>query len=963
MFNTSRSLISDKNMIPQEYPSGIVTFLFTDLEDSTRLWEEFPAEMKIALARHDAILTSQVNEGNGMIVKTTGDGLHAVFSSPQDAIEVVVAAQLALKSENWDETEPLRVRMALHSGEAEQRGGDYYGSVVNRAARIMGVAAGEQILISEATANLAGDQMPKHVAILDLGEHYLRGLNRPEQLFQVLHPDLPADFPPLKTLGNIPNNIPAEITSFIGRENELAELNQLLTPEMEINRLVTLTGPGGTGKTRLALQSAKSMFDNYPHGVWLAELAPVTDPLQVIQAVASPMGIRDQGARPLELMVADHLRSQQALLVLDNCEHLIDECARLAELLLRTCPKLHILASSRESFGIVGEQPYRVRSLSLPPVDNNIGVNELAQFEAVRLFTERAREVKPGFALDAKNSQDISQICHRLDGIPLAIELAAARVRVLSPKQIADRLDDRFRLLTGGSRTALPRQRTLQALIDWSYDLLPAEESTLLCRLSAFTNGWTLDAAEAVTGFKPLEPYQVLDLLEQLVNKSLVVAEETELGMRYFMLESIRQYAQEKLADRGDSNELRDRHLSFFLRETMEAHQSLMDLQPPGDWGQRFKPEADNFRTAWAWAIEEDLEKAIRFSSSFTSGWSQVIPIIEVHQYQQSVLALAEDHPLYVSSDALLENRILFGRALISAAHVASSTRNLPLGVELASRSAVIAEEVDDRATLAFANTIVKMGSGFTGGKETIQQWLDEGYDFVMQYGYKFHKAICLAWWGTANFFVTGLYTQESQEKWDKGMEMLVRSGDLWSQGSLLQVAADIKLFLGETDRAKRMAEQVLEIYSELGDDSAATPVRSLLADLARQQSDLVKATRLYRETIIGWRDSGRADAGVRTMESLAYTMHAVAGEEQGDKRQARLTYAAKLLGAADAIRQRINRPVNFVDKAEYERELAEIKEEVGTSVFQSAWEEGQSLDLDAAVLLAIEDPFLQSTS
>jgi hypothetical protein len=324
---------------------------------------------------------------------------------------------------------------------------------------------------------------------------------------------------------------------------------------------------------------------------------------------------------------------------------------------------------------------------------------------------------------------------------------------------------------------------------------------------------------------------------------------------------------------------------------------------------------------------------------------------------------LAENHPRYTNTNAEIEYRWLLGRALIGTAHVASGTRNLRLGVEYASRSAAVAEEVDDRATLAFANTIVKMGAGFTGGKETIESWLDEGYDFVMQYGHNFHKAICQAWWGSANFFVTGQYTQESQERWDKGMAMLVRSGDLWSQGSLLQVAADIKLFLGEADQAKRMAEQVLEIYTELEDDYAATPARSLLADLARKQGDLTQATRLYRETIIGWRDSGRADAGVRTMESLAYIMHAEAQEEDSDQQQARLAYAAKLLGAADAIRQRINRPVNFVDKYEYERELAEIKEEAGETAFQSAWQEGQTLDLDQAVILAIEDPFPPSNS
>jgi tetratricopeptide (TPR) repeat protein len=328
---------------------------------------------------------------------------------------------------------------------------------------------------------------------------------------------------------------------------------------------------------------------------------------------------------------------------------------------------------------------------------------------------------------------------------------------------------------------------------------------------------------------------------------------------------------------------------------------------------------------------------------------------VEVHQYQQSVLALVEKDPRFSSLDAD-EDRILLGRVLLGAASVASGTRNLSLGVEFAARSAAIAEEVDDRPTLAFANTIVYMGTGFTGGKETIQDWLDEIYDYVMQYGHNFHQAIALAWWGSANFFVTGQYTQESREKWDKGMAMLVRSGDLWSQGSLLQVAADIKLFLGETDQAKRMAEQVLDIYAELDDEYAATPARSLLADLARQQGDLEKATRLYRETIIGWRDSGRADAGVRTMESLAYVMHALAHEENGEMKHVRLVYAAKLLGAAAAIRENINRPVNFVDKDEYERETAEIRGEIGEALFQSAWRKGQAMDLDQAVMLATEE-------
>ncbi len=947
------------NFNQEEYPTGVVTFLFTDLEDSTYLWEEYPTEMKSALARHDTILELSVDEGKGKIVKTTGDGLHAVFHSPIDAIQAVVTAQKSIQTEEWGSTGPLRVRMALHSGEAEFRGGDYYGSVVNRAARIMGSAAGEQILVSAATADLTGDQMPTGVTLLDLGEHYLRGLNRPEGLYQVLHPDLPAEFPPLKTMGTIPNNLPVETTSFIGRETELTELNQLLTHENGNLRLITLTGPGGTGKTRLAVQSARGVLDRYQHGIWFVELAPVVEPAQVIQAIASPMGVRDQGARPLEQMVTDHLRNQTVLIVLDNCEHLIDECARLADLLLQSCPELHVLASSRESFGIGGEQPYRVKSLSLPPAPEELTIDQLSKFEAIRLFVDRAIQINPGFDLNVNNAQEIAQICLRLDGIPLAIELAAARARVLSPEQIAERLDDRFRLLTGGSRTALPRQRTLQALIDWSYDLLPEDERTLICRLSAFVNGWTLDAAESVAGYDPLETYQVLDLLEQLVNKSLVVTEKTDLGMRYSMLESIRQYAQEKLAESGDGKTMRDRHLAFFLNQSLDAHKNLLELNPPGDWGVRFKPEADNFRLAWAWALEEDLEKAIKFSSSFTSGWNQVLPIVEVLQYQQSVFTQAEIHPLFKDQDAPKENRLLLGRALLGISHIASGTRNLRLGVEYAARSAVVAEEIDDLPTLAFANTIVKMGSSFTGGKEAIQEWLDGDFDFVMQHGHNFHKAICMAWWGSANFLVTGQYPQESQEKWDKGMAMLVRSGDLWSQGSLLQVAADIKLFLGEVDKAKRMAEQVLEIYTELEDVYAATPARSLLADLARKEGDLVNANRLYRVTITGWRDSGRPEASVRTMESLAYVAHALVQEEEKDRRFSLLVYAAKIMGSADAIRQIINRPVNFVDIEEYERELDEIKQELGEIEFESAWQAGQSLDLDDAVLLALEAPDL----
>jgi predicted ATPase len=463
----------------------------------------------------------------------------------------------------------------LHTGQAEWREGDYYGSAVNRADRIMSVTSGGLILLSAVTAELVGDLLPEGTKLRNLGQHRLRSLDRPERIYQLVHPDLPADFPPLKSSVTIPNNLPAQMTSFIGRGEELEQVKRLLisgesmedgTTDINSHRLITLTGPGGTGKTRLSLQVAGDLLNHFPDGVWLVELAQVAEPGLVAQAVAAALGLQEQPGRPLIAMLADSLRRKKLLLILDNCEHVIDTSAQVASVLLPSCPALTILASSREALGIAGERAYRVRSLPLPSDGTDLSIQELADFAAIRLFVNRAKAVKTEFALTPENAPAVLQICQRLDGIPLAIELAAARARVLSPQQIANRSDDRFRLLTGGSRTALPRQRTLQALIDWSYDLLSEPECSLLRRLSVFSGGWTLDAAEVITGTEPIEAYEVLDLLEQLVNKSLVVAEETDWGLRYRLLETVRQYAQEKLAAKYEASAVRDRHLAYFVK-------------------------------------------------------------------------------------------------------------------------------------------------------------------------------------------------------------------------------------------------------------------------------------------------------------------------------------------------------------------------------------------------------------
>jgi class 3 adenylate cyclase len=484
-------------------PTGTVTFLFTDIEGSTRLWEQHPEAMEAALIRHDELAARIIQQHEGSLVKHRGEGdsLFAVFARAADAVAAALTLQQVLRAEPWPATEghpegmPLQVRVALHTGDAAFRDGDYFGAAVNRCARLRAVAHGGQILLSSATQELVRDALPEEIRFQDLGEHRLRDLARPERVFQLLHPDLPADFPPLSSLNTLPNNLPQQVTSFIGREKEMAEVRRLLST----TRLLTLTGSGGTGKTRVSLQVAADLLEGDGDGVWLVELAPLADPSLVSQAVATALGVREEPGKPLSQTLVEFLKPKRLLLLLDNCEHLLSACAELAGLILRSCPGVQILATSREGLNIPGETTYRLPSLSLPdPRQLPSTVESVSQYEAVRLFIDRATAAVPAFAVTNQNAPAVAQLCVRLDGIPLAIELAAARVKAMSVEQINGRIADMFRLLTGGSRTALPRQQTLRAAIDWSYDLLSEKEKILLRRLSVFAGGWALEAAEQV---------------------------------------------------------------------------------------------------------------------------------------------------------------------------------------------------------------------------------------------------------------------------------------------------------------------------------------------------------------------------------------------------------------------------------------------------------------------------------
>ncbi|HYR00655.1 MAG TPA: adenylate/guanylate cyclase domain-containing protein [Casimicrobiaceae bacterium] len=571
-----------------------VTLLFTDVEGSSRLWEREPTRMAAAIARHDALARAAIEARRGRVVKTMGDGVHAVFGAAVDALHAALALELALADPAATDGLALAVRCGMHTGSAERRDNDYFGSAVNRAARIAGAAHGGQILLSQATVESIREQLPPGVTLRDLGRVRLRDLASPEHVYQAVHPRLREDFPALRSLESTPNNLPQQVTSFVGRERGQAEVRKLLAQAP----LLTLLGMGGLGKTRLSLQVAADVLDEFPDGVWFVELAPVADARLVPQAVASVLGVMEEAGRPVIEALVKFVRERELLVILDNCEHLVHACADLAKQLLQAGSRLKLLASSREHLRVPGEVTYPVQALAVPDSREAAAPDALVRYEAVRLFVDRAQAVRPDFAVSAENAPAIVDICRRLDGIPLALELAAARVRSLPVEAIAERLDDRFRLLTRGARTDLPRQQTLRALIDWSYDLLDSPEKAVFERLAVFAGGFTLEAAETVAQGGAIRHDDVLDLVSALVDKSLVELDAG--GTRYRMLETVREYAQQGLVAAEDADAVRTRHLDHYLALAIEAHPQLWGREQ-GKWLSRLDLERENFLAAHAW--------------------------------------------------------------------------------------------------------------------------------------------------------------------------------------------------------------------------------------------------------------------------------------------------------------------------------------------------------------------------
>ena len=991
-------------------PSGTITFLFTDIEGSTRLWEQHPEQMRTALARHDTILREAIESNNGHVFKTVGDAFCAVFHTAPDALQTALAAQQALHAEAWPAETPLRVRMALHTGAAQERDHDYFGPPVNRVARLLSLGYGGQTLVSEVTQSLVIEGPSEGCRLLSLGEHRLRDLSHPETVFQLLHPVLPADFPPLKSLDSLPNNLPRQLTSFVGREKEIEEVKALLAR----TRLLTLTGSGGSGKTRLALQVAADLLDAFPEGVWVAELAPLADPTLVTQTVATALGIHEQAGQNLLQTVTDYLKSRTLLLLLDNCEHLLSACVQLAASLLRSCPQVKVLATSREALGIAGEQTYRVPSLSLPDLKQTLTVETLLQSEAVRLFTERALLVQSDFVVRPHSVVALGQLCSRLDGIPLAIELAAARVRSLSVEEINARLDSRFRLLTGGNRAALPRQQTLRALVDWSYDLLSAPERGLLCRLSVFAGGWVLEAAEAVCEGGEIEAWEVLDLLTSLVDKSLVVYEEREGAARYRLLETVRQYGMERLAQSGDAEEVRGRHRDYFLGLAEAAEPQLAGPEQ-GMWLARLEVEHDNLRAALSWcgAEEEGAEAGLRLAGALCRFWDVRGYLGMGRTYLGEALEregasgrtkerakalngagnLAKNQGDYEAARLLHEESLAIRRELGDTRGVAVSLHNLGFVAEqqgdyekaraLHEECLVIRRELRDKRGIAHSLLHLGNAASYQGDPAAARTLYEESLAIARELGDT---------WGVATSLGNmGIMAQE-QGNYEAGRllheeslairrEMGDKQGIAWSLGNLGFVAEQ----QGDYEKARTLQEESLTLFRELEDKRGIADSLHNLGNAAYYQGDYEAARGTHEESLALRREMGdkrgiahslhnlgnvaycRGDyAAARTLYDESMTMRQELGDRRGItvvlEATARLKAmegqperAARLLATAEALREAIQAPLPPNEREQYDRVLASVREALTEEAFSTAWEEGRTMTMEQVVAYARE--------
>jgi predicted ATPase/class 3 adenylate cyclase len=866
--------------------TGTITFLLTDIEASTRNWEASEAEMRQALGRHDALLSRIIDEHGGRVLTERGEGdsFFALFPVASDAVAAALDLQRALAREPWPERAPIRVRIAIHTGEA---GPDHRGPEANRGARLRSIAHGGQILLSAPTATLVRGRLPDGASLEDLGLHRLRDLTIPERVFQLVHADIPASFPPLASLDTFRHNLPVQVASFVGRAAELTTVMRLLRE----HRLVTLTGSGGAGKTRLALQVSAELLGEFGDGVWFADLAPISDPGLVPATVAAAAGIAEIPGRSLAGTLAENLAGRQTLLVIDNCEHLVTAVSDLADHLLRHASGTRILATSREGLNIPGEVVWRVPSLSMPPARTAARAESVARFESVQLFRDRAVALQPRFALTDENAGVVAEICRRLDGLPLAIELAAARVKVLSPEDLLRRLEHRFSLLTGGSRTALPRQQTLRATVDWSHAMLGAAERVLFRRLSIFAGGFDLRPCEAICGGDPLASEDVLELLAQLVDKSLVIAEPDEHGaVRYSLLESLRQYGRERLTEAGEADQLADAHLRYFLTMAEQAREHRFEAGPAGLAA--LERELENLRGALDWSRSAHPDEELQLAGALAWFW--------------------EFHTVHASEGWARLARALAGRAerTPAVARALSGAVNLAGWCGDAAEAAALAER-------------------------SIQIWRELRDDREL--------GLALEALGWARFW--GGDDQGALGPMEESVACMRRAGDRRLVNRATLALGQVLVALGDVETAEPLARDALAIGRQLGAPLDIHLSLHYLGDCALDRGNGDDAATWYRQSMTAALDYGDVASAAVEMEGLAMALAAQGRHEPAIRLGAAAAARMEALGLNDS-------GILFWNRLK-ERFLAPVRDAVGVPMAAALEAEGRAMGWEAAVAAA----------
>jgi predicted ATPase/class 3 adenylate cyclase/Tfp pilus assembly protein PilF len=998
-----------------------VTLLFTDIEGSTSLWEKHPQAMRMALRRHDELLREAIETQGGEVFKTIGDAFCAVFPSASDALVAAMEAQKRLASETWPADTVLKVRMALHTGTVERRDNDYFGAAVNRVARLLSIGHGGQILLSSTAREMLGETLPEGVSLRELGSHRVKGVEQPIVVFETRHPAFAQEFPALRSLSACPNNLPQQLTSFIGRGKERAEIKELLGKA----RLLTLTGLGGSGKTRLALEVASEVLSDYPDGVWLVELAALSEASLLPHRVLGALGVREEPGKIGTETLIGYLGSKRLLLVLDNCEHLVERCATLTDTLLRSCPNLTILATSREALKVNGEQPWRVPAMGHPLVRaGHVGEEaeeSLLQYDACRLFVERARVHRADLSIGGATGRAVASICSRLDGIPLALELAAARVRSLSVEEINTRLDQRFRLLKGGSRTALPRHQTLRALIDWSYELLNGQERTLLCRLCVFAGGWTLEAAEQVVsaeatgGGESIEDWEVLDLLTSLVDKSLVVVEAQEERTRYHLLETVREYAWDRLVESGESTAVRERHLGYFLALAEEAEPKLTGVEQV-EWFQILEAEHENLQDALDWC--QDPETGLRLASSLCGFWEFRGQLAEGRSYLERAL----------DRDGAQAPTLIRAMALNAVGHLAFGQGDYAQAVDLTSEALTIQQELGDRRGKALSLYNLAHVAQEMGNLDQAQAWYEESLILEQEIGNQGRVAFLLLSQGRLaghrrDFALARTRYEESRAKFQEVGDQRGIAITLYSLGTIARRQADyttartlcekslvtcreigdrrgicfalnsvggIAMFQGDYACAQACYDESLAIRRESGVRSEIANSLNTLGWLALIQGDYATARTYLEESLIMYRATeGRSDIAYTLINLGSVAYH------QGDLAAARALYeeslsllrtvgnrgypsviaelligfaslaaaqntmerAATLWGAAEAQWEEIESDLPPVVHEQYERGIAPARQALGEEAFATAQAKGRAMTVEQAIEYAREPP------